>query len=210
MKKLVFGLIATVMFGFVGSAQNEIKLSDYGFYHNEFLSMYFSNYKLTEEMNINTFIDHSIALAKQKYSGKFENVDLKKLKGIFAGQTIKDFDYLKIWNNRKAELLSQNLLSPPIIQFIDDVNTNNYTIDEAIKLVTVLQNSKTISTSDANALIIGKSVMIASHNYWTSNGTNTTNEFTPKEVADFGCAIMFWECGPLALVAGFIGSGLTR
>ena len=40
MKKLLFGLIATVMFAFVGNAQTFSPLENYGKLHNEYVNLF--------------------------------------------------------------------------------------------------------------------------------------------------------------------------
>ncbi|WP_298397323.1 hypothetical protein [Flavobacterium sp.] len=74
MKKLFFGLIATVMFGFVGNAQSNSKNEyDYlGVIHNEVLSEFFKQFK-TPNMSIEEILTKikPVVLENQKYKSKF-------------------------------------------------------------------------------------------------------------------------------------------
>lgn len=202
MKKLLFGIIATVLFSFTGNAQKEIKLVDYGPYHNHILTIYFSKFNLKDEASLNIALDHLISIAINEYPGQFDNIDIPRIKNIFLNQTINGFDYFKIWNNRKNILLKEKLISQNIVQLMDDSYSGKYTYEKLLETVTAMQSLKTTNTNDANALTVLKSVLISSHNFWISNGTNTSNRLSTKDLADIGGALMFFESGPLSILAG--------
>lgn len=212
MKKLLFGLIATVMFGNLSFGQEEIKLTDYGKYHNELLSLYFSKYSIADEESTDTFFDNLMGLTKEKYPGKFDKVDVNELKSIFGRQKIINVDLTQIWNIRKKELENEKLLSPMIIQFADDIVEGKYSTSQVQEMILKLKNSKSISENDKNALIVLNSVLTDSQRYWASTSSDSNHSYgkwkiSERELADALGAFVWCYSGPMCVIMGVACSG---
>ena len=68
MKKMLFGLIATIVFGFVGKAQTFEPLENYGIHHNEYVNLFLNSGKsVSDYKDLNEFASAYYDIVSNKY-----------------------------------------------------------------------------------------------------------------------------------------------
>lgn len=208
MKKLLFGLIATVMLTNLTFGQSTIKFSDYGFYHNEVLTEFTKKYGENQK-DIDFVIDESIVLMKIKYPELFNDIDGLTIKKMFAVKNANDFDYKKIWNSNKEALYSNKVITKKIGDLINAIIEKNYSYEQAISAMDDFKRSNKLTSDESNCLTAIRSVLVSSNQYWNSTaGKQRAGSATL--IADFAGLAMFGWGGPVAVVASFGMSYLTH
>ena len=214
MKKVIFGLIATVLFLNLSSGQNTISYKEYGFYHNEAL-LEFTKKHGENQKDVSFIVDESIKLMQIKYPNIFKDTDGSEIKKLFEVQSANEFDYKKIWNSNKETFYKNNKISERVGDLIDKIVNNNSSYDEAIGLMNNFEKSNKLTLEETNGLIAVKSVLISSNEYWNQAKSSGTTEERHRAgsatlIADFAGAGMFMFAGPVAAICGFACSYITH
>ncbi|EJG03319.1 hypothetical protein [Flavobacterium sp. F52] len=195
----------------------EIPLTDYGFYHNEALDLYYKKYKGIDGKTTGLIIDEMLAELKIKYPEQFKNMDTNEVKLAFQNIDPKKFDMYSFWNSKKEELYASNKVSKRLGSLVDniiedDMNYNQCMVAiENFKKVNYLsKTTSTLTVNEQNELVVLENVLKSSNQYWTSksNPTKKTNSQPGSKaiVADTMGALMFVYSGPMSIIAGGICS----
>ncbi len=211
MEKVIFGLIATILFLNLSFGQNEINFNEYGFYHNEALSEFTKKHGENQK-DVSFIVDESIKLMQIKYPNIFKNTDGAEIKKLFVVNNANEFDYKKIWNSNKETFYKNNKIPRRIGDLIDKIVNNDSSYDEAIELTTNFKKSNKLTLEESNGLIAVKSVLVSSNQYWNSTATMAKKQRPGSAtlIADFAGAGMFMFTGPVAAICGFACSYITH
>jgi hypothetical protein len=212
MKKILFGLIATVMFTGLSFGQSVIKFSDYGLYHNEVLTDFSTKYGENQK-DVDFIIDEGLKIMQIKHPELFKNVDVLLIKRLFVVKNTNEFDFKKIWNTNKGNL-SQNNIPLKVVGLIDEIVNNDLQYDEAIAKMDNFEKTNKLNSEEFNSLVAIRSVLVASNQYWNSvlakNGSAKPKPGSKTLIADFAGAAMFCFTGPVAAICGFACSYITH
>lgn len=217
MKKLIFGLIATVLFSISGSSQ--IKPSDYGFYHNEAIKLYNEKYLKGDinnlsKTNFEKMTNDMLELMKEKYPNEFKNVNTSQLKNHFDySLSLDKYDFSLNWKKNKEDYIKKGYITQKISYLIDDITINGKDYNDIVKIITIFKSENTLTERETNSVLVFESVLLASNNLWTeSNIFNKTkkNPCTPRVlISDAGVTVCTWYFGPLSAIAGAASSLIT-
>ncbi|WP_395043680.1 hypothetical protein [Flavobacterium sp.] len=210
MKNLLFGLIASIIFGCTAIAQNQIKPEDFGFYHNEGLELLKDSKSEWVKKDINEILDFATNQMAIKYPKLFSDIDLEELHKVYEGHVYGKFSYedcIIIWKTNKQEYIKNNKLSFVSAKVIDKIISDNLTVDEALNEFENALKNKDLNENDVNSLTAGKSLLKSSDEFWTANPNSYTKAKPIRSrIADLVVGLMFFESGPFAAIAGFAAS----
>lgn len=211
MKKVIFGLIASVLFLNLSFGQNTINFSEYGFYHNEAL-IEFTKKHGENQNDVSFIVDESIKLMQIKYPNIFKDTNGSEIKELFAVKSANEFDYKIIWNTNKETFYENNRIPRRIGDLIDEIVNSDSSYDEAMELMTNFEKSNTLTSEETNGLIAIKSVLVSSNQYWSSKATMAKKHRPGSAtlIADFAGAGMFMFTGPVSAICGFVCSYITH
>lgn len=188
--------------------QNVINLTDYGFYHNEGLSLYYTSQDGISQTNSNLIIEKVTNELQTKYPKEFSNLNLTEIKSAFSGTNPQNFDMVLFWNSKKEDLYNRNKLSRRVGGLVDKILVNNMTYDQYILEIQNFKKTNNLDLNEQNSLIVFESVLQSSNEYWSSDN-NSTNKAKPGSkaiLADGMGALMFCYSGPGSIIAGCICS----
>jgi hypothetical protein len=205
MKKLVFGLIATVMISALSFGQSEVKFSDYGFYHNEGLRLYNKQFDINNEKDLNSALDNMAKVLEENYPEKFSNLDVAKLKTLYEGYTTKNVNVNKIWNDRKEVMYEEKTLPHEIGNLMDSLLSGNVSYEDALVSINDLKKNENLTAKNINTLVIMESILKSSYSYWTLNSYRSPHG---AAFADLCGAIIFSETTIFAAFASYTMSEL--
>lgn len=213
MKKLVLSLIAIVGVALNGNAQNLIKPEESGFYHNEGLELLRENKSEWVGMNTSQIIEFAAKQMANKYPKQFSNVDLKVVHENFDDYTYGKFSYedcVKVWERNKEEYLKSNKLSPITSKVMDKIIAEEPTVEEALGQIENALKSKDLKENDINSLIVAKSILKSSNEYWLANPNSYTKANPIRAwIADTVITLLFWEAGPVGYLGGQLASAFV-
>ncbi|WP_294957042.1 hypothetical protein [uncultured Flavobacterium sp.] len=195
----------------------EIPLTDYGFYHNEALDLYYKKYNGIDGKTTGLIIDEMLAELKIKYPEQFKNMDTNEVKLAFQNIDPKKFDMYSFWNSKKEELYASNKVSKRLGSLVDniiednmDYNKSMVAIENFKKVNYLSKTSNTLTVDEQNELIVLENVLKSSNQYWTdkNNSTKKTNNQPGSKaiIADTMGALMFVYSGPMSIIAGGVCS----
>ena len=184
------------MFSAVSSAQ--IKLSDYGFYHNEALSLYYKNH-IGKSTDYTQIIDEMTKLMQGKYPSLFKDGDNSKAKALMASYSINKFDFKSFWNTNKNYFYKTYNLYQRICLIVDNILNNNLTYEQSMKLISEFKSKKDLTTNESNSITVMESVLSNSNIYW--NSSPNARPGTKAIIADMAGGLLFWEGGPFGVFA---------
>lgn len=193
--------------------KSEIPLTDYGFYHNEALDLYYKKYDGIEGKTAGVIIDEMTAELKLKYPNEFKDINVNDVKLFFQNIDPKSFDTNSFWNSKKEELYTSNKVSKRVGILVDNMLENNMSYNECIAQIENFKKtyyqSKTnnsLTIYETNELVVLEDVLKSSNQYWNSK-SNTTKNMSSKPgskaiVADMMGSLMFVYSGPMAIISG--------
>lgn len=195
--------------------KNEIPLTDYGFYHNEALDLYYKKYDGIDGKTAETIIDEMTAELKLKYPNEFKNISTHDVKLVFKNVDPKNFNIDTFWNSNKEQLYTSDKVSKRLGNLVDkilenDMNYNQSMIEiENFKSNSLSKKENSLTVDEQNKLIVFESVLKSSNQYW--NPKNTVMKMAGKPgskviVGDTLGALMFVYSGPMSIIAGGICS----
>lgn len=214
MKKLVFGLIATVfMFNF---SLGQIKSSDFGKIHNELVTAYLNKNK---DLNLNNVkmidvVNEFIKNFESKYPNTITENDKKEIMEIFKNYSYAlDFSYSEFLTKNKESLLKNGRISKNIYDFLVITNTENINFDAIKNEISKFQNMNNLLKSDVFAFEVANSIAISSNELWNTNNSHTQRRVNHCNgriiISDTGAALCFLGAGPVSLIAGGLSSLIT-
>lgn len=208
MKKILLGLVATVMLSVTANAQtSEIKLSEYGFYHNEGVALFQKNYDKVPSDSKEALQNFTDLLIK-KYPSRFEKVDVNLLYTKFYGMNSLNFDIKKLWANNKVEFISKQKVSIQFTTLINEIVEKELGFEQISLKLTDFKSQNKLSTNDLNALEVFESVLKSSNEYWTSTSLSTGKAKPGSKAIAADClgALMFCYSGPGSIIMGGVCS----
>lgn len=192
--------------------KDSIPLTDYGFYHNEALDLYYNNHQSLSGKTTNLIIDEMSTELKKKYPKEFEDVNINDIKIAFKNIDPQHFDIDTFWNSNKEELYASNKVSKRLGGLVDKIlennmNYNQYIIEiENFKSSSSSKKANPLTIEEQNNLVVLESVLKSSNQYWNSQSA-PTKKLTGKAgskviVADTMGALMFVYSGPMSIICG--------
>ncbi|RUT71736.1 hypothetical protein D0817_03365 [Flavobacterium cupreum] len=151
-----------------------IPLTDYGFYHNEALDLYYKNHQSLSGKKTDLIIDEMTADLKIKYPKEFRDVNSNDIKIAFKNIDPQNFDIDTFWNSNKEELYASNKVSKRLGGVVDkilenDMNYNQCLIEiENFKSNSLSKKANPLSIEEQNNLVVFESVLKSSNQYWNS------------------------------------------
>lgn len=224
LKKLLLLLLCSINLVFVGctkeqdsSSQTEasIPLTDYGFYHNEALDLYYKKHNDISGKTADLIIDEMTAELKTKYPKEFKDVNVEEIKEAFKNIDPQNFDIDTFWQSNKEELYASGKVSKKLGNLADKILENNMNFNQSMveienfKSNSLSKKGNSLTPDEQNNLIVFESVLKSSNQYW--NSKNTASKMTSKPgskviVGDTMGALMFVYSGPMSIIAGGICS----
>ncbi|WJS96989.1 hypothetical protein NYQ10_11145 [Flavobacterium johnsoniae] len=194
----------------VSKTENTIPISDYGFYHNEALELYYKNHGSVSGKTTAVIIEEMTADLKAKYPEKFKNVNIEEIKLAFKDVDPKKFDINLFWKSQKPGLLASNKISSKMGAFVDDVLKDDLKYEQYIAKANEFNTNSLLTSDEKDGLVIFTNVIKSSNEYWSLQ-INPTGKTANKPgskviVADTLGALMFAYSGPGAIIAGGISS----
>lgn len=217
MKKIIYSilLLAVTNSVFIACAKdeqivkqieqkNKIELTDYGFFHNEGLSLYYKSQNGFRETNPDIMIQKIATQLENKYPKEFSNIDISEIKNAFKNTDIQKFNIVSFWNSKKEELYLNNKLSPKIGGLVDKILKEEMSHEQYMLEIQKFRKENTLDVSEQNSLIIFESVLESSKQYWSSHNSHklTARPGSQAIIADGMGALMFVYSGPLSIIAG--------
>ncbi len=141
-KKIVFGLIATVMVTNLTFCQTELQISNYGKIHNEIIELYYKNYGSDfKNVDFKTLLSNELNLMQNAHPDLFKGVNINDLNNSFTiFKSINEFDFSLFWNNYKSKILEEKEMSNIMIEFVNDISKNNYNYKSLTSKIEKLKN----------------------------------------------------------------------
>lgn len=188
--------------------QNLIPLKDYGFYHNEGLSLYYGSQKGIKQTNPDLIFDKIYSLLQSKYPNGFKNVNLNEIKSTFSATNPQMFNMVTYWNSNKESLFLTGKLSRKIGVLVDYILINNLDYDQFTLEIQNFKKNNVLSSKELDSLVVFESVLQSSNQFWSlKNKISSTSKHGSKAiVADGLGALMFCYSGPGSIIAGCICS----
>lgn len=166
MKKIIFGLIATVMFGNVFYGQ-EFTKDNYYKLHNKSLDMILneintksSNYQISK----NPKDDALIYL--QSYLSRSTDIETKLIKNFYV-----DFLSQNYLNSTEYKTVINNSYYIELIKITENYSDYKLIIKEISNLLSKLENDRSLNELTKNSLKSGMLIGIESAEYWANNQT---------------------------------------
>lgn len=201
MKKLLFGLIATVFFGLGVNAQ--IKAEDYGKYHNDLINHFNSLGKsINDYKTIDEFTNDFYSVSIEKYPELKNDDEFLNFKKSFY----KDFSSVERTTHFKIKVkelyISKSISKYTYDNLIKIIDSNSY--ETALEIISEMEKSKNLKDAELNSIKAFKSVLISSNSLWNISGKkDNTDEVI---IADALGVIIWWYTGPFSAAAGAIYS----
>lgn len=177
MKKLLFGLLATVAFLSNSFGQNNefLKSELYGKYHNEFLKIYYEKYSNVKDKDFKIMFNDILSEFEKKYpdliSAQEKEFYAKRVDEIFGSNTkLTNLNFNDIFNRA-----AKKYYSPKLQEFLIDILNKNESPDIITDKISILKNDKTLSIIDLEEVKKFESVYISSQLYWENDFSNTEN-----------------------------------
>ena len=205
MKKLLFGLIATVMLSNLSFGQNQLNISDYGKLHNICIESYYKKYGTDiKDTNIKEMLNNQLLIMQAQYPEQFKNLDINDLYNYFAPfNSVKDFNLSVMWGNYKSKIMKKGDIPIGIIDLMDDLTKNTYDYDTVVLKVQTLKKDPSLNDTDIKRLNIFLNVLESSNQLWNSKtGKRDVPCRYSTIICDAGGSLMFFYCGPLSIVCG--------
>jgi hypothetical protein len=215
MRKVIFGLIATVLMVNLSWGQNNMNFNDYGYYHNEALSEFVLKHG-QDQTRIDFILDEGLKLMIDKYPNIFSNASLKGVKEFFNVNETKDFNFKNLWNNNKNIILKELKIPAEIYPLMDELINKEYDYETMIMKIQNFEKNEKLTNDGKNLIIVLKSVLISSNDYWNSyykKNSASLRRHRPGSatlIADFMASGCFLFTGPVAAIAGFAASYITH
>ena len=213
MKKLLFGLIATIIVSNLSFAQEVIKPSEYGFYHNEAVKVYNENYLQGNISKMNgkdakQVITDLLTLMKQKHPKQFENVKISEYLQYFETPAKGNFDFFENWKNNKEIYIKNGFITKKVSLLLDDVIANGKDYKSIMNIVEVFKANNQLDENEKKCITVFQSVIENSNTLWyESNTFGKKNPCTPRTIiADAATSAMFFYGGPFGILAGAASS----
>ncbi|SHL12613.1 hypothetical protein [Flavobacterium chilense] len=225
LKKLLYLLLCSINLVFVGCTKEQdsslqetgsIPLTDYGFYHNEALDLYYKKYHSLSGKTAGSVIDEMTTELKTKYPEEFKNVNVDDVKIAFKNIDPQRFDIDTFWNSNKEQLYASGKVSRRLGDLVEKILENNMGYNQCMveienfKSNSLSKKGNALTIDEQNSLVVFESVLNSSNQYWNSKST-PTKKATGKPgskviVADTMGALMFVYSGPMAIIAGGVCS----
>lgn len=205
MKKVIFGLIATVFLSNLSVGQNiDINNPDnYGAIHNEIVSSFKKAGKTVSQYSTKElFIEDIYKLSVSKYP-QIENFN--NVKGL-SSNFFTDFkkpDFDTNLNQNITRLYQDKKISKILFDNLKIIIAEK-SFDKSIEIINNLEKVN-LDSNDKLALKIFKSVLISSNQYWSSTSSTARIKYC-REIADGLGALIWFYSGPFSIVAGVVYS----
>lgn len=196
--------------------KESIPLTDYGFYHNEALDLYYRKHQSLSGKTTDLIIDEMTAELKTKYPKEFKDVNINDIKIAFKNIDPQYFDIDTFWNSNKEQLYASNKVSKRLGSLVDKILENDMDYNQCIieienfKSNSLSKKGNPLTIEEQNNLVVFESVLKSSNQYWNSQNA-PTKKATSKPgskviIADTMGALMFVYSGPMSIIAGGICS----
>nr|WP_315225097.1 hypothetical protein [uncultured Flavobacterium sp.] len=230
MKKLLLSLLVltSVSIAYVSCTNDEsvkkqtsnskisIPLTDYGFYHNEALALYYKKHTLyskskngVENKKSDLVIKEMTEDLKEKYPKEFENVKTEDIRLAFKDIDSGNFDIVTFWNSKKEALFISNKISRKVGSLVDEILKTDMKYAQYVLKIEDFKSKNSLTPEEENQIILFESVLKSSNEYWNSKNSTKGKSAKPGSkviVADTLGALMFAYSGPGAIIAGGISS----
>ena len=213
MKKLIFGLIATVFM--LNLSWGQINSREFGKIHNELVLEYLNNNKDFDlnKVKMIDLINEFIKNFEIKHPNAITENDKKEILEIFKNYTYaSEYTYSGFLKDNKDYLLKNNKISKNIYDFLSNTDTKNVNYELIKSEISKYQNTKGISNADIFAFEAANSVATSSNDLWNSNTTlaKARNHCNGRIIiSDTGAALMWFAVPAVSLIAGACSSLIT-
>lgn len=194
---------------------DNIKPSESGFYHNEAISLYMQELRSTgrnfSDQKISTAITEMAKLMEEKYPYTFGNVDAKLILDYYSDHVyVKEYGYDFLKNNIIENLSNTDVHSPKFLKFIQDVYTEEMSINEIIAKIH-------FESDKSEEFLVFEDVLVASDAFWstfpTSSNSTAHRPLTlgcgaGTAIVDGGIAALTWFTGPAGILGAAFGSAI--
>lgn len=183
MKKLVFGIIATVLLSNLSFGQDTIKFipaNMYGAYHNELLQIYFEKYSSGKDKDIKVLyyqmLEEFEKLHPNVVSDEEKSFYENRLNEVFGSNTkISEMNFNEIYNKAAKEYY------PPAMQdFFIDILKRNDSPEVTNDKIKILKENKSLTPNDLNEIAKFESIYAASQIFWK-------DRFSSTDVSKYRC-----------------------
>ncbi len=204
MKNLLFGLIATVLFGNLIYSQENPSI---GKVHNLVLSEYYINY---QDDNISDLVDLNKKLwdlnkkHNSLYFAQISELEMKNFTtNIFGCTNSENFNYSNILNKHLSYLKENKIISESLYLLFKNINDNMPSKDVISSMLNNFTVKKDISSSDKKIIDNFIDIFNYSDLFWNSHGLQNVNlsaRCNPASQVRFADAFG-------GLIGGVIGAG---
>ncbi len=190
MKKILFGLIATVLFTSLLFGQNNI---DIGKLHNEVLSVYYQQHGNEDIVDLVKLNNDLFQINAKMYPEEFKDItpeDIEKFTlDLFGTSDAKNFNYRNRINYLLDLSVTQGHISIDLCVIYKTILAETLSKDAAFKKMDDFLMNSNVSTKDKQSIALLKSMYIASDQFWTSMqgsvGNSVINRCNPRTQVRF-------------------------
>lgn len=197
---MLFGLIATVMIGFVGNAQTFEKFEKYGTLHNEYVTLFLnSGKKVSDYKNLYEFVNDYYEIVSKKYPQIDKNVFISEFKSTFLEDFISNGDSIITFKNLLKKMKEENKISKNVYEKMCQIIDNRDDYTKLLKLTDEVLNLE-LSSFERNSISVFKATLENSNTLWT----NLSSKMKPGSMTIIGdCigAFVFCYIPPVAALA---------
>lgn len=184
MKKLVFGIVATVLLANLSFGQdlNKFIPADmYGTYHNELLQIYFEKYNSGKDKDIKVLYYQMLEEFEKLHPNVVSDEEKKfyenRLNEVFGSNTkFSEINFNEIYN--KA---ARKYYAPALQDFFIDILKRNDSPEVTNEKISILKEDKTLTPNDLNEITKFESIYKSSEIFWKDRlpNTNVSNRCNP-------------------------------
>jgi hypothetical protein len=201
MKKILFGLIATIFFGFLGNSQTFEDFDNYGKLHNEYVTLFLnSGKKVSDYKNLNDFANDYYDVVAKKYPLIEKNKFLTELNNVFLKEFYANNNNATTLKNLIKKMNDEKKISKPVydkLSLIIDSQDDYPKINELTEEILSLN----LTDFERNSMRVFKSTLENSNTLWT-NYSSKLKKGSMTIIGDCIGAFVFCYIPPLAALAG--------
>lgn len=198
MKKLLFGLIATIMLSVSSFSQSysNLKPEEYGKIHNEIVDLFEKSGKdFSQYIDYKTFLVDLKNLVDNKYPNLVTNENINELYSKFVKDISKP-DFNVNFKENLERLYSKKTISTELYQGMKKIMESN-SFNEKILIINSLKKLN-LTQTELNSLIVYDSILHSSQQYWETARVTREDQIIAADA--LGGFIWFYT-GPWAVLA---------
>jgi hypothetical protein len=205
MKKLVFGLIATVMLSVCSFGQKSENFEEYGMLHNDCVNLFLSSGKsISDYKNLDDFAKDYYKMVLEKFPsiGFTEEEFLVEFKKTFLDSFNESGSSRIAFENQLLKLYDEKMITMPFYKTVIEIMNSEGEYNKILNLIDEIQKTE-LNDYEKKSIGIFKSVFESSNSLWTNyNGSSSKlKDGSWTIIGDAVGALVFCYIPPLAAVA---------